>query len=99
MNLIEQRWVHAIWCDDVRHEIGNKPSFMGVYTGDLVIPARPAILTRLAVYVSLGTPMDQPFKHLTIRIEKNDDPKSIAAIGIPAEQLEEIAHAPSNLET
>jgi hypothetical protein len=90
MKPTEHRWIHAIWCDDIRHELGNKPSLMGVYTGDLVMPTLPAMLPRLAVFVGAWTPKSQPFKQLKIRIEKCDGEHSLAVIEIPPEQLEEM---------
>ncbi|MEI8393661.1 MAG: hypothetical protein WCF85_02920 [Rhodospirillaceae bacterium] len=41
----------AIFCDDIREEIGNKHSFMGVYSGQLVINRYPCLLQTFAVHV------------------------------------------------
>lgn len=99
MKLIEHRWVHTLWCDDIRHEIGNKPSFMGVYNLDLVMPTLPAILPRLSAFITVGTPANQPFKKLQIRVEKNDAEQAIASIEVPADQLTEMAAELSNRPT
>ncbi|WP_156955192.1 hypothetical protein [Polaromonas glacialis] len=88
MRLIKQRWVNAIWCDDIRHEVGNKPSFMGVYGMELVMPQLPAILSRLAVYVTVGTPILQPFQQLKVRIQRDDVAEALASIEIPKNELE-----------
>jgi len=37
----------AIICDDIREEIGNKISFMGVYTKDIFVPKFPFTFPRL----------------------------------------------------
>lgn len=66
------RYVHVIWCDDIRQEVGNKPSFMGVYTAGIVLPGLPAVLPRLAVYVWLDTPIERPFKKLVMRLVRDD---------------------------
>ena len=87
MKLIEHRWVQVIWCDDVRHEIGNKPSFMGVYTGDMQLPSLPIVLPKLAVHINVATPRDKLFKQLKIRLLRNDSPASVAEIAMPAEDL------------
>jgi hypothetical protein len=47
---------HALWCDDIRQEVGNKPSFMGVYTGALVVP------------LTLSAPQDQPLQDLEVAV-------------------------------
>ena len=66
------RYVHAIWCDDIRLEVGNKPSFMGVFTGGILLPALPTVLPRLAVYIWVNTPVERPFKSLRISITRDD---------------------------
>ena len=67
-----ERYVHALWCDDIRQEIGNKPSFMGVYAGGLTVPSLPAILPRLSVYVWAITTIDHPFKKAELNITRDD---------------------------
>lgn len=66
------RYVHTIWCDDIRMELGNKPSFMGVYTGGIVVPSLPTFLPRLSIYSWITTPKEQPFKRIAIRIVRDD---------------------------
>ena len=65
-------YVHTLWCDDIRQEIGNKPSFMGVYTGRIVLGELPAVLPRLGVFTWVNTPIDRPFKQLTLRLVRDD---------------------------
>ena len=89
MKLIEHRWVHTLWCDDIRQEVGNKPSLMGVYNGELVMPTLPSVLPRLAAYITIGTPKDRPFKKLCIRLGKNDLDGNLGSMEFSAEQLQE----------
>lgn len=98
MKLTEHRWVHAIWCDDIRQEVGNKPSFMGVYTGSLVVPSLPTVLPRLAVWVNVWTPKAQPFKILKVRICNNEDEKPLAAIDVDSESLAGATNQGQSLE-
>ena len=79
-----ERYVHALWCDDIRQEVGNKPSFMGVYTGGILVPSLPTILPRLAVYIWIKTPIGQPFESLRIRISRDDE---FLLIETPLEKL------------
>jgi len=45
---------YTIFCDDIREEVGGKRSFMGVYTGTLVIHGDfPVILPKFCMSVSL----------------------------------------------
>lgn len=87
MKLAEHRWVQVIWCDDVRHEMGNKPSFMGVYVGDLIVQSLPITLPRLAANIELCTPRDRPFKSIKVRLTRNDSVESIASIEVPSDDL------------
>jgi hypothetical protein len=85
-----ERFMTGIFCDDIRHEMGNKLSFMGCYQSELLVPAMPAVLPKLCVYVSAWTPKNKPFKALTLRVVQDDD-KELARIDIPPDGLEESA--------
>lgn len=68
------RSVHVIWCDDVRQEVGNKASYMGIYQQHLVPPSLPTVLPKLCAVINVTTPMTQPFKALQVRVIRNDAP-------------------------
>jgi hypothetical protein len=72
---VNDRFVHTLWCDDIRQEVGNKTSFMGVYTGGLVLPSLPALLPRLGIWTWVTTSIDQPFKTLSMQIVRDDGSK------------------------
>lgn len=38
-------------CDDIRPEIGNKRSFVGVYTGNIIVPALPHTFPKLCFHL------------------------------------------------
>lgn len=78
------RILTAIFCDDIRHEIGNKMSFMGVYQGELIVPAAPIALARLCIYAMALTPVARPFKSLVLRVVL-DDKTELARLEIPPE--------------
>ena len=80
----------GIFCDDIRHEMGNKLSFMGCYQSELLVPTMPAVLPKLCIYVSAWTPKNKPFKTLTLRVVQDDD-KELARIEIPPDGLAESA--------
>lgn len=67
-----QRFAHTIWCDDIRQEVGNKPSFMGVFTGGVLLPSLPAILARLGVQTWVVSPIDLPIQSLELQIVRDD---------------------------
>ncbi|KAA5607535.1 hypothetical protein F1188_01865 [Roseospira marina] len=52
--MLDPRVALAVFCEDIRPELGDKHSFMGVLTGPLVMRGTPpALMTRLAVAVWL----------------------------------------------
>lgn len=40
----DPRVAHCVFCDDIRQELGNKLSLMGVYSGELLIFQKPPII-------------------------------------------------------
>lgn len=94
MKLAETRWVNVVWCDDIRQEVGNKPSLMGVYTGGLAVPSLPVTLPRLAAWINVQTPKNRPFERLNVRIQRNDTEEPVAVIEIE-EVLSAVALAAS----
>jgi len=54
----------AVFCDDVRQEIGNKISLIGCYTDELIVDRLPASLPKLAVHVRVTAPVGAPFRKL-----------------------------------
>lgn len=66
------RYVHTIWCDDIRLEVGNKPSIMGVFAGDILLPAVPAALPRLGVFTWIVSPIDKPIESLQLQVVRDD---------------------------
>ena len=67
------RTFHTIWCDDVRMELGNKMSLMGVYSSELLVPTFPFVLQKLCLSCKVRTDIKKPFKQLKIVVSKNDE--------------------------
>jgi hypothetical protein len=86
MKTTTDRILTAIFCDDIRHELGNKLSFMGCYQGELHVPATPIGLSKLCVYVTVLTPIARPFKSLALRVVL-DGQTELARLEIPADAL------------
>ena len=84
----DDRFITAIFCDDIRQEIGNKLSFMGCYQGELFVQTVPTALTKLCVFASILTPIKRPFKSLMLRVVHGDDVE-LARIDIPEESIAE----------
>lgn len=80
------RFITAIFCDDIRQEVGNKFSYMGCYQGEVVVQMAPVVLPKLCVYASVSTPKQRPFKSLILRVVQDDDVE-LARIDISEETL------------
>jgi len=84
------RYLEVIYCDDIREEVGNKFSYMGVYSGELTVPNAPVLLSKLCVVAKVITDIDHPFESLEVRIVmgQGDDETEILSTGsisLPAE--------------
>lgn len=66
------RFAHAIYCDDIRQEVGNKTSLIGIYKGKMFVPSFPIVIPKLCVAVSIVTPTTRPFKTLKIKVLRGD---------------------------
>lgn len=63
--------VLAIYCDDIRTEIGNKLSYMGVYLSEMWIQHIPHTLNfRAAVYIRM--PIDKIADEVILKFYMND---------------------------
>lgn len=87
MKATSDRVLTAIFCDDIRNEVGNKMSFMGCYQGELFVPSAPMALAKLCVYVTLITPIARPVRSLVFKVLQDDD-KELARIEMPNEALQ-----------
>jgi hypothetical protein len=78
---------HALFCDDIRMEVGNKPSFMGCYSGEMNVPASfPAFLPKFGIAAWLICDVDDPptFFKATVVLSDGKDFFSIeGSVGLP----------------
>lgn len=79
------RHVETLFCDDIRHEIGGKLSYIGVYSGGLFVPAFPVTIPKLCLSVQVVTPADESLGSLTLRVLKDEG--ILQEIAIDEEQL------------
>lgn len=63
------RHLEVIYCDDIREEVGNKFSFMGIYSSELTVP-KALLLTKLCIAVKAVTDIGDPFEALDVRVVK-----------------------------
>lgn len=64
----------ATFCDDVRQELGNKLSLMGVYGPDLIVQSFPTTLAKLCCLFNLRIPIEQsPRKKIVFRLQRDEE--------------------------
>lgn len=85
------RQAYAIFCDDIRHELGGKLTLVGVYSGSLLVQAFPSVLPKLCLVLKVFTPIESPFQRLKIRILKDDE--TIAEGELPQQELTVLSSA------
>jgi hypothetical protein len=90
----ESRVIIAQFCDDVRHEVGNKYSLMGCYGNELIVDKLPAVLTKFCIQILATTPITQPFSKLVLRAIFNGD--TIAEIDVLHAQLQVFTPRPES---
>lgn len=82
-----ERHIQTIFCDDIRHEIGGKLSYIGTYSSAMYVNKFPATLPKLALSVIVITPADKPFLSMTLRVFK--DSEILQEIMLDDEQIKE----------
>lgn len=65
--------VETLFCDDIRHEINGKRSYIGVYASTLLVPAFPATLPKFCISIKIVTPASAPLYSLTLRVLQDDE--------------------------
>src|ERR1700743_2371862 len=83
------------FCDDIRAEVGNKTSLMGIYGGDMMVPSFPAIVPKLCAHISCVTAFENPFMALSFRIEAEG--QSIVDLALPDEMVAQLQGHPESM--
>ncbi len=74
------RHLEVIYCDDIRSEVGNKFSYMGIYTRELNIPSVPLLLPKLCIVVKVVSDINDPIESVVVRVVMLKDNKEIELI-------------------
>lgn len=62
------RVAYCIFSDDIRQEIGNKTSLIGIYANDIVLSGElPLTVPRLCMSLTVRTAKDCPMENLSVR--------------------------------
>lgn len=86
--MISEPSLRVMFCDDVRQEVGNKLSYLGVYGGNLVVPAFPTNLVKLCCVFSLLLPSKAPPKSVTFKLLRDEE--VIFETDLPADHIKSL---------
>lgn len=78
----------ATFCDDIRHERGNKFSLMGCYGPEMILDSIPAVLPRICVQVLVSSPSGSAVSSVKLRAHLNEE--LIAETDVPHEHIETV---------
>lgn len=79
-------YAYCQFCDDIRFEVGNKVSLMGVYTGDLFVQELPTVLPKLCVAVAYVThPLARPTDLLSFRVSNSE--ATLQEVTLPIQEM------------
>ena len=70
---VPDRFLCVTYCDDIRHEAGNKISYMGIYRRDMFVPEIPFTVPKLCIAVDALTKADNPFGNVELVVSFNDE--------------------------
>ncbi len=61
------------FCDDIRYEVGNKNSLIGLYSSELFVEQIPIAIPKLCVIAFISAPLDNPMTSLTLKVILGDE--------------------------
>lgn len=89
------RYMTAILCDDVRREEGNKLSYMGIYSSNLLVPEFPASMSKLCFVLSVVCQGGaSPPQRLVFQVFNDDN--LIGELQVPDDALDAAAATPAS---
>jgi hypothetical protein len=76
----EPRIAMCLFCDDIRAEVGNKISLMGIYGGDLIINTapQPTLITHFGTVIYVITDVNDVPKKISVTVHIPPDRMEIA---------------------
>ena len=75
MSGANQKTAYCVFCDDIRHEVGNKSSLIGVYSGEMILVGNaPLIIPKFCMDLTISSPRDEPMKSLSVLASMGEDP-------------------------
>lgn len=88
--MLEPR-IETVFCDDIREEVGNKRSLMGIYHSEMFVHDFPTVLPRLCFYVTFTTDIESTDGKVEFKVVKGKDEEELIStnIDIPIDKMNE----------
>jgi len=90
------RFAYSVFCDDIRNELNNKISLMGIFGSLMYLQSFPTVLPKLCAVVTASTPVDRPFQSVSFKGVM--DGNVIFDISLDEAQLNEIKRSASIID-
>jgi hypothetical protein len=69
----DNQFLVATFCDDVRHEINNKLSFIGIYNESLLVTHFPTVLPKFCVVMQVFASAQMYLDAITFTLQRDDE--------------------------
>jgi hypothetical protein len=79
--VLESR-LETVFCDDIREEVGNKRSLMGIYHGEMFVQSVPILLPRLCFYINFVSDLTIQAGKVVIKVVKGADEEELMSTGV-----------------
>lgn len=80
-------FISAIYCDDIRSEVGSKVSLMGVYNSELLVKEFPLALPKFFIQANARMSLDSQAEDLKFQVLLGDD--VVSELSLPEGYLQE----------
>lgn len=81
----QQRTVWCWFCDDVRFEVGNKMSLMGIYGGEIYLIGKPpTILPKIVLVLEVITDFEDLMGDIGVRVKMRGADDDMLGFTVPA---------------
>jgi hypothetical protein len=89
----------TIFCDDIRHEIGNKTSIIGIYSATIYVQEFPANIAKFGIVAYFNEPkrmaQDRKFP-IQIQVLLPNEEEHLFSVNLPPLSSEDIANLPTS---
>lgn len=80
---------YTIFCDDIRQEINNKISYMGIYQDEIIVPSIPFVMKNFCMIIKYVQSRNIEKKPLKVMVYfPDDEEKPRWEVSIPFDQID-----------